>query len=56
MMTKYFGVCYTYAEAITPQEKAALLSPLEHNSLATMSDELLANYLWNSSNPLWKLI
>ena len=48
MMTKHFGVCYTYAEAITPQEKAALLSPLEHNSLATISDKLLANYLQQS--------
>lgn len=41
-MTKHLGVCYTYAELDNPtEEPSVLLSPLDNDSFASLSDELL---------------
>lgn len=39
LMTKHLGVCYTYAEVAVSQE--TLLLPLDDNSFASISEELL---------------
>ena len=41
LMTKHLGVCYTYAETVSPSEPEALLPPLERDSFVALSDELL---------------
>lgn len=42
MMTKHLGVCYTYAEERAADEPELPLLALEHNDLATIPSELLA--------------
>ncbi|MGL4883400.1 MAG: ATP-binding response regulator, partial [Waterburya sp.] len=41
LMTKHLGVCYTYAETISPTNSEVRLSQLDSNSFATLSEELL---------------
>ena len=40
-MTKHLGVCYTYAEAVSPSKAETQLSQLDINSFNTLSNELL---------------
>ena len=41
MMAKHLGLCYTCAEVVSSPEKETSLSPLDENSFATISTELL---------------
>ncbi|BAZ43829.1 ammonium transporter [Chondrocystis sp. NIES-4102] len=41
LMTKHLGVCYTYAEEVSPTNSENTLSQLDRNSFAAISDELL---------------
>ncbi|MBE9043109.1 ammonium transporter [Pleurocapsales cyanobacterium LEGE 10410] len=41
MMTKHLGLCYTCAEAANSPEQQTLLSPLDGDSFASISNELL---------------
>jgi ammonium transporter, Amt family len=41
LMTKHLGVCYTYAETISPTKSELSLSQLDSNSFDSLSDELL---------------
>lgn len=41
IMTKHLGVCYTYAEACPVKEVEPSIASLDHNSFASISQELL---------------